>query len=265
MQYKAGFIGCGNMGGALARAAAKAIKGDQVAISDFDKIKIESLQAELGAVPLESDDLIKNSDFVFLGIKPQVMDIAVSPLVDTINNSNCTVVTMAAGLCIEYFEKTLGINRPIIRIMPNTPCSVGEGMILYACNSTVTDEIEKCFLDILSFAGKLDKIAESLIDAASAVSGCGPAFAAIFAEALADAAVACGVPRDKALLYSAQMIKGTAELILSGEHPAVLKDKVCSPGGTTIAGVRALEEGGMRAAAIQAVSSAYQRTLELKK
>jgi pyrroline-5-carboxylate reductase len=172
---------------------------------------------------------------------------------------------MAAGLCIEYFEKTLGITRPIIRIMPNTPCSVGEGMILYSCNSKVTSDIEEEFLNILSCSGKLDKIPEGLIDAASAVSGCGPAFASIFAEALADAAVACGVPRDKALLYSAQMLKGTAELILSGEHPAVLKDKVCSPGGTTIAGVRALEERGMRAAAINAVSEAYQRTLELKK
>ena len=172
---------------------------------------------------------------------------------------------MAAGLCIEYFEKVLGIARPIIRIMPNTPCSVGEGMILYSCNSKINADIEADFLKILSCTGKLDKIPEGLIDAASAVSGCGPAFVAIFAEALADAAVACGIPRDKALLYSAQMIKGTAELILSGEHPAVLKDKVCSPGGTTIAGVRALEEHGMRAAAINAASAAYQRTLELKK
>ena len=223
MQYKAGFIGCGNMGGALARAAAKAVKGAQVAICDFDKIKIQALQSELGAIPQESDELINNSDFVFLGIKPQVMDIAVSPLVDIINNSNCTIITMAAGLCIEYFEKVLGINRPIIRIMPNTPCSVGAGMILYACNSIVTDEVENSFLEVLSYAGKLDKIPESLIDAASAVSGCGPAFAAIFAEALADAAVACGVPRDKALLYSAQMIKGTAELILAGDPSDLIR------------------------------------------
>jgi pyrroline-5-carboxylate reductase len=194
-----------------------------------------------------------------------MMENAISPLVKSINDSNCIIITMAAGLCIEYFEKVLGIARPIIRIMPNTPCSVGEGMILYSCNSKINADIEADFLKILSCAGKLDKIPEGLIDAASAVSGCGPAFVAIFAEALADAAVACGIPRDKALLYSAQMIKGTAEIILSGEHPAVLKDKVCSPGGTTIAGVRALEEHGMRAAAISAASAAYQRTLELKK
>ena len=265
MQYKAGFIGCGNMGGALARAAARAIGGDQIAICDYDVNKTSALKAEISATPIEANELINSSDFIFLGIKPQMMENAVSPLVETINYKGCTVITMAAGLGIDYFEKGLGITCPIIRIMPNTPCSVGEGMILYSCNSKVTSEIEEKFLNILSCSGKLDKIPEGLIDAASAVSGCGPAFASIFAEALADAAVACGVPRDKALLYSAQMLKGTAELILSGEHPAVLKDKVCSPGGTTIAGVRALEEHGMRAAAINAVSAAYLRTLELKK
>lgn len=265
MQYKAGFIGCGNMGGALARATAKAIGGNQVAVCDYDQLKTEALKTEICASPIEAECLIQNSQFVFLGIKPQMMENAISPLVKSINDSNCIIITMAAGLCIEYFEKVLGIARPIIRIMPNTPCSVGEGMILYSCNSKINADIEADFLKILSSAGKLDKIPEGLIDAASAVSGCGPAFVAIFAEALADAAVACGIPRDKALLYSAQMIKGTAELILSGEHPAVLKDKVCSPGGTTIAGVRALEEHGMRAAAISAASAAYQRTLELKK
>lgn len=265
MKFTAGFIGCGNMGGALARATAKAIDGEHIAVSDYDTQKTDALKAELSAVPMETIELIKESHFVFLGIKPQMMGNAITPLVEIINSSDCVIITMAAGLGIDYFVSTLGINRPIIRIMPNTPCSVGEGMILYSCNSRVTADIEASFLRILSFAGKLDKIPESLIDASSAVSGCGPAFAAIFAEALADAAVACGVPREKALLYSAQMMKGTAELILSGEHPAVLKDKVCSPGGTTIAGVRALEGHGLRAAAINAVSAAYQKTLELKK
>lgn len=265
MQYKAGFIGCGNMGGALARATAKAIGGARVAVCDYDVLKTDALKNELSAIPMNATELITSAEFVFLGIKPQMMESVIKPLADTLNNSNSTVITMAAGLGIEFFEKTLGIERPIIRIMPNTPCSVGEGMILYSCNSRVTAELEAEFQAILSAAGKVDKIPEGLIDAASAVSGCGPAFAAIFAEALADGAVACGVPRDKALLYSAQMIKGTAELILSGEHPAVLKDKVCSPGGTTIAGVGALEENGFRGAAINAVVAAYTRTLELKK
>ena len=190
---------------------------------------------------------------------------AVSPWVDSINNSSAVIVTMAAGLSISFFEDTLQIKRPIIRIMPNTPCSIGSGMILYSCNTIVTEDIESSFLDIMKCAGRLDKIPENLIDAASTISGCGPAFAFIFAEALADAGVECGIPRDKAILYASQMLKGSAELILQNSSPATLKDNVCSPGGTTIAGVHALESSGFRAAAMNAVVSAYKRTLELKK
>lgn len=265
MKYKSGFIGCGNMGGALARAAAKALRGENVAVCDRDASKTSLLCSECGTVSLSQDELITQCDFVFLGIKPQMMKDAVSPIAESINNSNAVIVTMAAGLAISYFKCELGIERPIIRIMPNTPCSVGSGMILYSCSDSVTDEIEKDFINTLSMAGKIDKIPEGLIDSASAVSGCGPAFAFIFAEALADAGVECGLSRDKALLYSAQMLKGSAELLLAGGKPGELKDNVCSPGGTTIAGVHALEESGFRAAAMNAVVAAYKRTLELKK
>ena len=148
--------------------------------------------------------------------------------------------------------------------MPNMPASVGEGMILYDVNDLVTDQMIVEFLEIMAKAGKLDNLPEYLIDAGSAVSGCGPAFAFMFAEALADAGVECGLPRDKAILYAAQMLKGSAELLLHESKPGELKDRVCSPGGTTIAGVHALENGAFRAAAMNAVTSAYKRTLELK-
>lgn len=264
MRYKAGFIGCGNMGGALARASAAAVGGANIAVCDHDKSKTALLCSECGATALSFEETVKYCDFVFLGIKPQMMEDAISPYVDIINNSSCVIVTMAAALQIAFFEEVLGITRPVIRIMPNTPCSVGSGMILYDCNSLVNEETEKKFLLILDKAGRLDKLSEHLIDAGSAVSGCGPAFVFIFAEALADAGVECGLPRDKALLYAAQMLKGSAELLLSGENPGVLKDKVCSPGGTTIAGVHALEKNSFRAAAMDAVTAAYKRTLELK-
>ena len=264
MNYKAGFIGCGNMGGALARAASKAIKGN-IAVCDNDVNKTSLLSAECGAVVADSTQIINSSEFVFLGLKPQIMFDAVSPWVDSINNSSAVIVTMAAGLSISFFEDTLQIKRPIIRIMPNTPCSIGSVMILYSCNAIVTEDIESSFLDIMKYVGRLDKIPENLIDAASTISGCGPAFAFIFAEALADAGVECGIPRDKAILYASQMLKGSAELILQNSSPATLKDNVCSPGGTTIAGVHALESSGFRAAAMNAVVSAYKRTLELKK
>ena len=139
-------------------------------------------------------------------------------------------------------------------------------MILYTANEAVSKELLDHFSQSLADAGKMDQIPEDKIDAASAVSGCGPAFVYLFAEALADGGVECGLPRDKALLYAAQTLKGAAELLLStGKHPGELKDAVCSPGGTTIAGVHALEDCGFRAAAMGAVTAAYERTLELKK
>ena len=139
-------------------------------------------------------------------------------------------------------------------------------MLLYTANDAVTNDEIDAFLHALSKAGKLDEIAEDKIDAASALSGCGPAFVYLFAEALADGAVECGLARDKANLYAAQTLLGAATLLLeSGKHPGELKDAVCSPGGTTIAGVHALEQNSFRSAAMSAVTAAYEKTLKLKK
>jgi pyrroline-5-carboxylate reductase len=174
------------------------------------------------------------------------------------------MVSMAAGSSIELIQSLFG-NYPIIRIMPNTPAAIGMGMILYACSKEVTAAQEEAFLQAMSGAGRFLKIDEKLIDAGSAVSGCGPAFADLFIEALADGGVACGLPRAAALEYAAQMVLGSAKLVLeSGKHPGELKDAVCSPGGTTIQGVRTLEEAGFRGAVMDAVIAAYERTLELK-
>ena len=148
--------------------------------------------------------------------------------------------------------------------MPNTPVLVEKGMILY-CTSNVNKQDETAFCAAFAKAGVLDKIPEEKMDAASALSGCGPAYVYAFAEALADGAVECGVPRDKAALYTAQTLLGAAEMLLTYGHPGDLKDAVCSPGGTTIAGIHALEKAGMRNAAMDAVAAAYKRTLELKK
>ena len=152
----------------------------------------------------------------------------------------------------------------MIRIMPNTPVALGAGMILYTL-AGVEKNVETDFLKIFEKAGVFDKIPEDKIDAASALSGCGPAFVYAFAEALADGAVECGVPRDKAGIYAAQTLLGAAEMLKEYGHPADLKDAVCSPGGTTIAGIHALEKAGFRNAAMDAVTAAYKRTLELKK
>ena len=154
----------------------------------------------------------------------------------------------------------------MIRIMPNTPCAVGEGVILCTANEKVTEEELAVFTEAMSGAGVIDWLEERLMDAGCAVSGCGPAFLSLLLEALADGGVACGLPRQKALLYAAQTMKGTAALqMATGEHPGAMKAAVCSPGGTAIAGIRAMEEMGFRGATMNAVIAAVDKSKELGK
>ena len=172
---------------------------------------------------------------------------------------------MAAGVSISKLEALLG-DCPIIRIMPNTPVAVGNGMITWCKNALVSKDIEAKFLYLMSDAGALDEIPESMIDAASAVAGCGPAFVYMFIEALADGGVECGLPRDKAILYAARTLSGAADMVMkTGKHPELLKDEVCSPGGSTIEGVHALEASAFRAASADAVISAFEKTKKLGK
>lgn len=259
-----GFIGCGNMGGALARAVAKKVGGENVYVSDFDKNKVNALVSECNAVASDNNYIAKNCDYIFLGAKPQTLLIELLPSIAEIlknRQSGFTLVSMAAGISIEKIEDASGGKYPIIRIMPNIPASVGSGMILYCTNDKVSDKAVSGFVNAMSEAGVLDSISEHLIDAASAVSGCGPAFVYLFIEALADGGVLCGLPRAKALLYAAQTVKGAADMLIeSGKHPGELKDAVCSPGGTTIEGVYALEKGAFRANAMDAVIKAYEKT-----
>lgn len=263
-----GFIGAGNMGGALATAVAKAVGGEQVLLADACTEKAAALAATIGARAADNDTVVRTCDYVFLGVKPQVMESVLASLKDALcaRENPCVLVSMAAGLSTAALQEMVGAPLPIIRIMPNTPVAVGEGMILYTHNDRVDAVQVDGFVSLLTQAGRLSAIPERLIDAASAVSGCGPAFAYLFIEALADGGVECGLTRPQAIEYAAQMLRGAAQMVLeTGEHPAALKDAVCSPGGTTIAGVHALEDGGFRSLGMDAVCAAYQRTLELKK
>ena len=267
-KYQFGFIGCGNMGGALAQAVAKTLPANQLALCDADANKANALsQLCGGATVADLKTVATEAHYIFLGVKPQGfagLFETLRPLLQA-RTDRFVLVTMAAGLSIATVEEMAGVDAPIIRIMPNTPVSVGAGMVLYANNAALTKEELDGFLQALSAAGRLDSIAEDKIDAASALSGCGPAFVYLFAEGLADGAVECGLARDKANLYAAQTLFGAAKLLLeSGKHPGELKDAVCSPGGTTIAGVHALENGAFRSSAINAVTAAYEKTLKLK-
>lgn len=267
-RFQFGFLGCGNMGGALAHAAAKTLSGNRLAVCDADPKKTESYALSGSATVVELATLVEESEYLFLAIKPQGLERlaeVISPMLAK-KTAPTVVVSMLAGVEIAKLEEVLDFHGAVIRMMPNTPVSVGKGMILYDANKQATEEILNGFLTGLSAAGRFDRLPEQLIDGAGSLSGCGPAFVYLFAEALADGGVECGVPREKAMLYAAQTLMGAAAMLMeSGKHPGELKDAVCSPGGTTIAGVHALERGGMRAAAMDAVLEAYLKTKKLTK
>ena len=263
-----GFIGTGNMGGALATAAAKVMPSENILLSNRTPEKAEALAKALGCKAVSVNDVAAKAGYIFLGVKPQMMAALLSDIAPILANrkDSFVLISMAAGLTMDTIQNMAGGNYPVIRIMPNTPVAVGDGMTLYDATENVTDEQLSQFTGNMARSGVLDRLPEKLIDAGSAIAGCGPAFACLFLEALADGAVACGLPRDKALLYGEQMLLGTAKLAMeSGQHPGKLKDAVCSPGGSTIAGVGALEEGNFRGSAMNAVKAAYKRTKELGK
>ncbi len=264
---KVGFIGAGNMGSALAKAATLA---DGVSVFLYDKCekKADSVATEIGAEFISLKALVSECDFIYLAVKPNIIPSVAQEILPMLKERcGFTLVSMAAGVSLDSLGTAFeSLPFPIIRIMPNTPASVGHGMTLWCKNEFVSDKSASDFKTIMANSGALDAIDERLIDAASAVSGCGPAFVYMFIEALADGGVECGLPRDKALLYAAETLIGAAEMVKrTGTHPEALKDAVCSPGGSTIAGVHALEEGSFRATASNAVRAAYKKTLTLGK
>ena len=267
MYQTIGFIGTGNMGSAVVRAAARSGLTETILLANRTPSKAEVLAAELpGAVLSNNEETARSARLIFLGVKPQMMELVLSPLAPILREreERFVLVTMAAGLSCDRIRDFADMNCPVIRMMPNTPAAIGAGVVQY-CGKGVTVEELDDFAALLAPAGLVDSVPEGLIDAASAVSGCGPAFAYLFVEALADGGAACGLPRDKATAYAAQMLAGAARMVLeSGRHPGELKDAVCSPGGTTIQGVRTLEERGFRAAAMDAVIAAYEKTLKLR-
>lgn len=261
-----GFIGIGNMGGAIASAAAKAMNPAEILVSAQHPEKAVAFSQKYGTVPSDNKTIAREAKFVVLGVKPQYMDSVLRELKPILEvRTDCVLVTMAAGLTMNGISCMVGGGYPVIRIMPNTPAKIGQGVILYDYNDRARKEDVDTFLKALEPAGIVDHLPEKLIDAGSAVSGCGPAFVSLFIESLADGGVACGLPRDKALEYAAQTVMGTAMLMLqSRSHPGVMKDAVCSPGGTTIQGVRMLERGGFRGDVMEAVIAAYEKNMDFR-
>ena len=260
---KYGFIGCGNMGEAIARALSRKTK--DIAVSDRSG-KAKALAEELGVQYLDNASIAAECGRIFLAVKPHMMRDMLLPLKDMLARRKPLLITMAAGLEIRQIEDFVGTHLPVIRIMPNTPTSVGKGVIPYCANNLVTEEMVTDWLEDMSECGLLDPLEERLMDAASALSGSGPAYLYLMLEAMADGGVACGLPRAKALDYAAMTMAGAAEIYLrTRTHPGALKDAVCSPGGSTIAGVRILEQRGFRGAAMDCVCAAYAKNKELGK
>ncbi len=260
---KYGFIGCGNMGGAIARALAKTTTDFLICDRSGNA---KALAQELGCVYTDSQTGASQSDCLFLAVKPQAMAEVLGELSPILAKSNPTLISIAAGINMEQLQQMAGGNYPIIRLMPNTPVAVGKGMTLYCHNELVSEQVITDFLRDMQFAGRFDQIPQSLFDAAGTVSGCAPAYMYMFIEAMADGAVVCGVPRVQAMQYAAAAMAGAAEMVLAtGSHPGQLKDAVCSPGGSTIAGVKALEDHGFRGAVMECMIAATKRNSELGK
>ena len=256
---KYGFIGCGNMGNAIAKALAAG--NVDFAVSD------RSGKAKAFGFPYCSPrEVAEKADRIFLAVKPQMMAEVLSELSPILARRKPVLISMAAGLTMNRIASMAGGNFPVIRIMPNTPVSVGCGMTLYCANDLVKQDILEDFLKDMAPSGRMDALEERLFDAAGTVSGCGPAYVYMFIEAMADGAVACGVPRAKAMEYAAATIAGAGMFALkSGQHPGALKDAVCSPGGSTIAGVKALEDGKFRGTVMDCIMAATKRNAELGK
>ena len=264
-----GFIGCGNMGSALATAVSRVIGGGRVLLANRNPEKAAALAEKLGAHACDNARAARESDFLFLGVKPFMMADMLSDIHEVLaaREKPCVLVSMAAGLTMAAIRRMAGVDFPVIRINPNTPSAVGKGLVMMCAEGIGNDDPRMAaFREAMAGAGLLDDVEERLMDAGSAVAGCGPAFAALMLEALADGGVACGLPRVKAQAYAAQTVLGTAALALqTRQHPGAMKDAVCSPAGSTIQGVRALEKGGFRSAAFEAVIAAYEATLALAK
>lgn len=263
-----GFIGAGRMATALAQgfAAQGLARGEQIIASDTLPAALEEFARQTGAkTTAENAQVAAESDCLFLAVKPQQMAQALAELRGKVSEQHL-VVSVAAGVTLAALAKGLGDGPRLVRVMPNTPCLVGQGASVYSLGPGATAADGQLVGRLLAAVGRACEAPEKLLDAVTGLSGSGPAFVYIMIEALSDGGVRMGLPRDLALQLAAQTVRGAAEMVLaSGEHPAVLKDRVASPGGTTIAGLQALEAGGLRAALMAAVEAAARRSAELGK
>lgn len=253
---KLGFIGTGNMAGAIMGGIIKneIFKPEEIIGSDISEAGRKKVQETYGIqVTEDNKKAASEAEVLVLSVKPQYYAETIAQIKDCIREDQL-VITIAPGKTLSWLEEQFGKPVKIVRTMPNTPALVGEGMTAACVNGYVTEEEKEYALKILSSFGKVEVVPEHLIDAVVAVSGSAPAYVFLFIEAMADAAVAEGMPRAQAYQFAAQAVYGSAKMVLeTGKHPGELKDMVCSPAGTTIEAVAVLEERGLRSAVIEAM------------
>lgn len=261
------FIGGGAIAEALIRGIlqAKLVLPAQITVADISSERLAYLNRSFAvATALDSSQAARQADILFLTVKPQVIAgvmETIAPVVPT----TATVVSVAAGVTLDTVQNKLpGI--PVIRVMPNTPVAVGEGMSAMALGKYATPECSEPVAKVFAAVGQVITVSEEALDAVTGLSGSGPAYAFVLIDALADAGVRVGLTRQAAILLAAQTLLGAAKMVIeTQEHPAKLRDMVTSPGGTTIAGVHVLEQRGVRAAMIDAVIAATNRSREMGK
>lgn len=263
---KLGFIGCGNMasaiiGGILNKGIAKP---EEIMASATKDTTIQKAKETMGIKgTLNNCVVVEWADILFLAVKPQFMDAMLQEVKQQIRDDQL-IVSIAAGKTVSWYEERIGKDKKIVRTMPNTPALVGEGMTGVTANGNVTAEEMDTVLQILRSFGKAQMVPEHLLDVVVGVSGSSPAYVFMFIEAMADAAVAGGMPRNQAYEFAAQAVLGSAKMVLeTKKHPGELKDMVCSPGGTTIEAVRVLEKLGMRSSVMEAMQVCIDKSKSL--
>lgn len=259
--YKYGFIGMGNMGSAMLSSLAKKYGTDRLVFAEHDVERMKAKSEETGVSYLESNvEVVKKSKYVVLAVKPVVYEEVFREIKEALEYDN-VIISIAPGITMDKLKSMAGGDVRIVRAMPNTPAMVGEGMtgVCFDENEFSDTEIRDIEGFFNSF-GKMCRVDEKLMSAVTCASGSSPAYVYMFIEALADSVVKYGMPRAMAYEFVAQTVLGSAKMVLeTGEHPGKLKDNVCSPGGTTIAAMEALEENGMRNALYKATEKCYRK------
>lgn len=269
---KMSFIGTGIMGSAIAKAACKGCEPQDIVLTDYNKIKAKELADTIGATLVETnEEAVRQSKYILIAVKPQVANDVLSQIGPVIeecikNGEEKVLVSIMVSISIGQIKEMLGISVdvPIIRTLPNVAAEVGKCITICAKSESVTDDIFDEYQEILRYTGSFELLAEKKMYAGSVITGCGPAFVSMFIEALADGGVMTGLSRAQAQKFAVETLIGTASLIAeTGKHPEQLKDEVCSPGGSTIAGVVSLEKNGFRNATVQCVLDTFNRILDM--